>query len=260
MTRKAACGSSKRPEQNALAAHRLREFLARDDRPAHHVAMTRRVFRQAVHEDVDAVLAVVVESRERVVHHRQRARRVRNPGNARDVRDARERVGRGLEIDELGLAVRERALDAGVVLDREHRVRDPEPRERAADQAERRPVGLHEAQDVIAGAQLRYQRGRDRSGARAGRDAVVALLQLGEQHLELAGRRIGTARVEIPFALPAVEAQRLLQALEGELDRLVDGRHQRTVVRRQRRFRGMVDARAALHRGDWRARAGLRPA
>src|SRR6185295_13255858 len=45
----------------------------------------------------------------------------------------------------------------------------------------------------------------------------------------------------------AIEAHRLLEALEGELDGLVDRSDERTVVRRQRNLRRMIDARAALH-------------
>ena len=236
-----------RPEQHALAADRLGELRPRDDGPAHDVAVARGVLGQAVHEHVHAVLPVVVEARESVVHHGQRARRMRRARDARDVGNARDRVGRRLEVHEARLALGERALDARVVLDREHRVRDAEPGERPADEAERRAVGLDKAEDVVARAQLRDQAGRDGRGAGRGRDAVVALLQLGEQLLQLAGRRVRAARVEIALALAAIEAQRLLEALEGELDGLVDRRDERAVVRRQRNLRRMIDARAALH-------------
>jgi hypothetical protein len=139
-------------------------------------------------------------------------------------------------------------------------VLDAEPLERPADQPERRRVSLDETEDVIPRAQLGDQAGGDRGGPRAGRDAVVALLQLREQQLELARRRVCAARVEIAFALAAVEAQRLLEALEGELDRLLDRRDQRAVVRRQRSLRRVIDARAALHRVPRRRRGPVKPA
>ena len=78
-------------------------------------------------------------------------------------------------------------------------------------------------------------------------DAVVATLQFGEQLFELPRRRVGAARVEIALALAAVEAQRLLEALERELDRLVDRRDERTVVRRNSGVRRMIDARRPFH-------------
>jgi hypothetical protein len=101
---------------------------------------------------------------------------------------------------------------------------------------------------------LRDQAGRDCRGTGRSRDAVVALLQLGKQLLQLAGGRVRAAGVEIALALAAIESKRLLEALEGKLDGLVDRRDERAVVRRQRNLRRMIDARAALHRGDLRAR------
>ena len=150
-----------RAEQDALAADRPDQLGAADDRAGHHVAVAGGVLRQAVQVQVDAVLAVVVETGEGVVERGQRAVRVRGLRDARDVGDAGDRVGRRLEIDEFRRALGEHALDAGVVLDGQHRVRDAESRKQSLDQLQARPIGFDEAQQVVAGLELRQEAGRD---------------------------------------------------------------------------------------------------
>jgi hypothetical protein len=56
-----------RPEDSHVSAHRVDELGATDHRAAHHVAMPGRVLRQAVREHIDVELAMVVETRQRVV-------------------------------------------------------------------------------------------------------------------------------------------------------------------------------------------------
>ena len=245
-------------EQDRFAPHGLDELAPRDDRAAHDVAVARGVLRQAVDEDVDAVLAVVVEACEGVVEHRERAGCVRRTGNAGDVRDARDRIRRRLEIDDSSRAAGEHPLDALVVLYREHRVLDAEALQQALDQLAARPVHLDEAEHVVARLEERQQAGGDGGDTRARRDAVVALLELGQELLQLPDGRVRRPRVEETLALAPGRAERLLEAFEGELDGLVDRRDEGPVVRRKLNLRRVVDARAALHRR--RVRAGTRPA
>ena len=137
---------------------------------------------------------------------------------------------------------------------------DAESPEQSLDQVAARPVGLDEAEHVVAGPQEREQAGGNRGDAGTERDAVVALLELCQQLFELARGRIRRPRVDVALALAAARAKRLLEALEGELDGLVDRRDERTIVRRQHDLRRMIDARAAFHCDRRRGRAPIRPA
>jgi hypothetical protein len=227
---------------------RIALLRGRDDRAAHDVAVAVRELGQAVNEHVDVVLPVVVEAGERVVHDRQRAC---GPGSARqpgDVGDLQDRIRRALEQHQPGGLRRQHALDAGVVLDREQRVRDAVPAQHAPQEVPAGAIGLGEAQHVIAGLEQREQRSRDGGDAGADAQAVFAPLQFRQQLFQLARGGVGGARVEIAFALAAEQALALGDGVERELDALVDGRHQWPVVRGQRRGGRVIDAGAVLHR------------
>ena len=150
-----------RAQQDRVPAHRTDQFVARDDRPAHHVAVTGCVLREAVHEYVDAVLAVVVETRECVVEHGQCAMRMRGTGDTPDVRDARDRVGRTLEPDKSCRPPGKHPLNACIVLDGQHRVFDAKAAEQPLDQLSGGRVGLNEAQHMFAGTRERQEAARN---------------------------------------------------------------------------------------------------
>jgi hypothetical protein len=98
------------------------------------------VLGQAVEEQVDVVLPMVVEACEGVVHHGKRPRSPRGRADPLDVRDLVDRVGRALEQDQPRRPPGEDALDAFVVLDRQQRVLDPELRQQLPDQVAARAV------------------------------------------------------------------------------------------------------------------------
>jgi len=79
---------------------------------------------------------------------------------------------------------------------------------------------------LLAQREHREVRGSD---TRCSEQATVAALQLGERQLELAQRRVGDPRVLKPLALTARLPLALGDAVEGELDRLVDRRNQRPI-------------------------------
>jgi hypothetical protein len=109
-------------EQDAFAADRPDQLGATDDGARHDVAVSGGVLGQAVQVQVDVVLAVVVETGEGIIERGQRAVGMRELRDAGDVGDARDRIGRRLEMHEFRRALGERALDGGVILDGQHRV------------------------------------------------------------------------------------------------------------------------------------------
>src|SRR5262249_26208565 len=82
---------------------------------------------------------------------------------------------------------------------------------------------------------------------RCSEQAAIAALQVGQRQLELAQRRVGDPRVLEALTLTARLPLALGDAVERELDRTVDRRDQRTVVRRHRHRRGVIDGGRRLH-------------
>ena len=121
-------------DHDCVAPDQPDQLVAGDDRTTHDVAVPGGIFRQAVDEDVDAVLAVVVKTREGIVDHGQRAVRMRGTRNAPDVGDPGHRIGRALEPDQPGRPLGKHALDARIILDRQHRVLYSEAAQQVLDQ------------------------------------------------------------------------------------------------------------------------------
>src|SRR6267142_1136680 len=93
-----------------------------------------------------------------------------------------------------------------------------------------RTVRFDEAENVIAlSAQGQKARGDGRD-TRPREQTVISALQLRQQELQLLQSRIGRTRVEKSLSLAAQIALRLAGIVERELHRLVDRRHQRTIV------------------------------
>ena len=86
---------------------------ASDHRTAHHISGARGVLGETVHEQVDVELAMLVKSRERVVHDGQRARAPGHAGERRDIRDLGHRVGGAFKDHQPRRMRGQRPLDAG---------------------------------------------------------------------------------------------------------------------------------------------------
>ncbi len=117
----------------------------------------------------------------------------------------------------------------------------------SADEVPRWIVGLDEAENVVSLLGQGQQRLRDGADARAGDQAILTALQLGEQQLQLTRGRIRGARVKESWALASQETLGLRHALELELDRLIDRRHDRMVAGRQLDLGRMIDSRGLFH-------------
>ena len=135
---------------------RMRLLLADHD-AAHGVAVAVRVLRQAVHEVVDLVAAVVVQAGERVVEHGDDVVPLRERRDRREVGHLQHRIRRRLEQHELRVVLRERLLDAGQVVHAQHRELDPELRQEAPHGDAVRPIRLDEDHDAVAGFEIAEQ-------------------------------------------------------------------------------------------------------
>ncbi len=91
----------------------------------------------------------------------------------------------------------------------------------------------------------------DRGHAGADNDRVVAILQLGREQLELAGRRIRVARV-VEAVLLRLGRQRLGDRRIRELHGPIDGRHDGVVAVEQLDASRMRDSGLLLHGGTAR--------
>ena len=216
--------------RHQVLAHGLDEASVRDDGAAHDIAMARRVLGQAVQEHVHVEAAMVVKTRERVVHDGEAPRAPRMRGQMRDVGDLGDRIGRAFEDDQTRRGPFEHALDAREILDRQQRVRDSVAREQLLHDIAGGTVGFDERENVIALPAQRQQRRRERRHPRPDEQAILAPLHPREREFELPQRRIGTARIIETRPLAAEETHRFARVVEGELDRLIDRRHQRPVV------------------------------
>ena len=205
-------------------------------------------------------LAVAVRPGERVVEQRQRAVPPGEPGDAGDIGDLEHRVGRRFEHDHPHRPLPEHPLETVEIVYRQQAARDAEAAQHTPDQAARRLVHLGEVHDMVALLAERQQAGRDRGHPRPGKQTAVPALQLRERVLELAQGGVRDARVIETRAAALIVPLGLGDVVEGELDRLVDGRDQRAVVRRNLDIGEMGDARALLHRCRRLVRrAGQRP-
>ena len=174
----------------------------------------------------------------------------------RDVRELEDGVGGRLEPHQPRRPGGELALDAIVILDRQHRVRDAEAAERAGDQPARRAVGLREAQHVLALPEQRDQRRGDGGEAGAHRHAVLPPLQLREQQLERVHGRVRAATVVVALVPPGPCPLGRGEVLELELDALVDRLHERCIAGRQRGDGRVVGAGAGFHGSALRRNSG----
>jgi hypothetical protein len=192
--------------------------------------MTRGVLGEAVQEQVHIGVAMLVETRQRVVEQRQRAAGARAAGDVADVGDAHGRIGGRLEDHQCGGRLAQHAFDAGIVLDRQHGVAHAIARQGATDQRARGRVGFDEAQHMVAGLQQPQQRLRHGANARGADNGILAPLHGRQCLFELARGGIRRARIEEPVALAAQRAQGFGNRGVLELDALVDRRNQRRIL------------------------------
>ena len=211
---------------------------ARDDRAAHHIAVARGVLGQAVQKDIDVVSAVVVKAGKGVVEHRQSAGAPRMRGQVLDVGDLGDRIGGTFEHHQARRHLAQHPLDAGAG-----------PRSTAGCES-RRTSRADAARCSASAHRTRRTRERDRPACTAtagsrrwwrrptpSADSRPCPAAAPASSSQLRQGRIRRARVEKSLALAAQVAQRLVGIVERELHRLVDRRHQRTIVRGQRRRR-----------------------
>ena len=111
-----------RAQGNEVGPHRLDQVRSRYHRATHDVAVPGGIFGQAVHEDIDIVLAVVMKAGKRVIEQRQRPVCARRPCQTRDIGDLGDRIGRAFEHDQAGWLLRQRLLGTVEILDRQQRV------------------------------------------------------------------------------------------------------------------------------------------
>ncbi len=161
----------------------LIRFLSADHDAAHHVAVTARVLRHAVHEVVDLELAVVVQAGERVVEHRDDVVPLREAHDRLEVGNLHHRIRRRLEQQDLRALFREHAREALVIVHAQHRELDAELRQEAPRGHAIRPIRLDESHDAITRNEITEQREPDRGHSGARRDRVVAVLELGREQL-----------------------------------------------------------------------------
>jgi ATP-dependent Lon protease len=207
----------------------LTDSAVADHDTAHRVAVTVGVLRHAVHEVIELVAAVVVQSGEGVVEHRDHVVTLRERRYALEVRHLQHGVRRRLEQHELRVVLRERLLDTVQVVDAQHRELHTQLRQETPDGYAIRPIRLDEDHDAIAGLEIAQQREPDRGHAGTRGDRVVAILQLGRQELELARRRVRVARV-VEAVLLGIGAQRVGDRRIGELHGPVHGRYDGVVA------------------------------
>src|SRR6185312_16974683 len=130
------------PDYTEVGAQAANQLASPDDGATHDVPGAGGVLGQAVDIQVDVVLAVLVESGERVVQQGQRSGALRQTGQCGEVGDLRDRVGGALEDHQPRRGRGEHTLHTGNVLDREHGVPDTEAAEQAPHEIPCRVVGL----------------------------------------------------------------------------------------------------------------------
>ena len=138
-------------QQREVRPHPRDQLGAADDRAAHDIAVAGDELGEAVQEQIDLVLAMLVRAgeaycRARVSAPCARASRVIAAISATLLIG----IGGALEDHQARGLAAQHALDAGQIVDRQQGVSDAELRQRPPDQLARRAVALDEAQHVIA--------------------------------------------------------------------------------------------------------------
>ena len=196
-----------------------------------HVAMPADVLGRRMHHHVRAQRQrpLQVGRAIGVVDHHQRAGGLRAGGDLGDVDQPHVRVGRRLEVHQLGPA-RHRRVHCGQVghVDVGHAHAE------FADAVVQEGVGaaVHGLvdHDLVARPQQRPQGGGDRAHAGAERHGGRAALQFGHARFQQRQRRVGDAGVHVARRLAGETAAALLRRGEGEGGGHVHRRHQRAVV------------------------------
>src|SRR5690242_12014926 len=88
---------------------------------------------------------------------------------------------------------------------------------------------------------------RDGADTCTGYQTIFATLQLRESELELSRGGVRGAGVEKTGALAAQILQSLIECFKLELNRLVNGRYNRSVIRWHHNFRRMINACGLFH-------------
>ena len=155
--------------------------------------------------------------RERVVDHQQGPGGVGDLCPRGDVRDAKQRIGRGLQPQHLGLAGANGRGGVAGGSGRHKAVRDTPLGEHLIDQTEGAAVDVRGQDDVVAGLEDRAQQGVFCGHAGGERERTGAALHRGELFLESAARGVGTAAVLVATGAELVDA--VLHERGGLVDR-----------------------------------------
>ena len=188
--------------------------LARERAPD-DVRVPAQIFRRRVEHQVGAELGglLQIRARERVVHHGERVRFVRDLGERGDIEHLEERIRRRLDPDQLG-ARTHRAADRVQFAHVHRRQVDASTVEHSREEAVRSAVDVVGHDHVIAlRKEVRHRVGRRHS--RGEREAPARAFERGEAGLERRARGVPGARVFVAFVL----ADRFLREGRGLKDR-----------------------------------------
>ena len=196
-----------------------------------------------------------MEPRLGVIQHRECAVAVGKRSDRLHIGDLPGGCGRRFKEYQPGRSGCEHSGKAGMVRQRQQRVRHAEPRQRTPQQLTGRPIAFHERDDMIALPGQREQHLCDGVDPRGAGEAVLPALQFGEQQFELSRARIGHPAVVEPRSFAACDALGLGDRGCVPLDVLLDGRIERAIVRRDDHERWVLHARRRRSRRGFICRA-----
>ena len=220
-----------RAEQVGRVPDPLDQRFRADQNPAEEVGVAAQRLGRAVHDEVGAQAErpLVDRGGDRVVDHDDRlAVRLGDGGDARDVGDAEQRIGRTLQHDEPGLGLEHggEGVDVGLF---EEVDRDPEARRDVAQEAGHAGVERRLRYDMPARRQAEH-RARGRGHARRERHRGLAALQLRDRVFEQPHRRVAVAGVEARVARLGRHLKELVRVRRPEGRGLVERRRDRPGV------------------------------
>ena len=216
-------GRNGRPGGAQEADHAVHDWpLGAADRAAQHPALAVEMLGCRMHDEIGAEFDRPLQRRraQHVVHRKHGTRLFRQRGQRGDVGDLAERVGGGLQEQELRVRP-QRALPLAKARGRHEGRLDAELREQ-------RRIELHGGAEhgvrthhVLARLEHHHRQAQDRGHAGGGRDAGVRAFERGEPVLHHGHGGIGIARVDELVAGTAEAGRGRGRALEHEARRQV---------------------------------------